>query len=137
MGRLVAYVQSIIMVVTMFVNGISYGLVWVKIKQVTKNTQSVGATTRGNNSRAASVMMKFVAAYIFQWCSNVIYFFWSSVEIPPFAAAHFVVFTCNMGGLFNLIAYTSGRKMGAGDKSSKKTTTKADNVSTATQSTVN
>ena len=137
MGHILSYVLSVFITVTMLINIVCYGFVWIKIKQVTKETQAVGDSTRGNNSRAASVMMKFVAAYIIQWASNVIYHFWSLATIPPFAAAHVVVFTCNLGGLFNLVAYTMGRKMGKSD-GKKGTTTKKDNTSMAstTQSTV-
>ena len=133
MGRVVASIHSIIMAGTMFLNSVFYGLVWFKIKQVTKNTNTLGTSTKPKYSRSASIMIKFVAAYILQWSSNVIFLIWSQIQMPPFVMVHLVVFTVNLGGLFNLVAYTLGRRMGSGGN--RNITRTNDNITSSSSST--
>ena len=120
MGKVMSMILTVGMTVTIAVNVFSYVFVFFKIRSVTAATQAMGSTTGGvKYSKTVSVMMKFVAAYIFQWWAYMIYSLWNLVTPPPFFVLHSIVFLANMGGLFNLIVYTLLRKMGRPKKGEK------------------
>ena len=114
MGHGVTNAMSAVMLLTMATNGLAYLLVWFKIRQVSALMLTAGAAPAGrivNYHRTARVMTIFVAAYVLQWWPYVVASIWTLIKKhPPVVIYILAVFTCNMGGVFNALAYTILRR---------------------------
>ena len=103
---------SISMVAGCLINLTCYTLVWLRIRQSPFGSQA----SRGRDSvphktrRSARVMLIFVLAYFAQNWSVVIYYTWGFFGYPPLALVYLVVTFVNMGGVFNMFAYTVLRR---------------------------
>ena len=56
------------------------------------------------------MMVLFMAAYMMQWLFNVVFVVWSKVGVPQTWIFVVKVIFCNLGGLFNGLAYTVMRR---------------------------
>ena len=143
-GPYVTNTQSAIFLVIFFAVLVCYLLVWGKIRQVTRAARALGGRTgQSSNTKTARVMMLFVVAYMAQWSFFVVYSIWSLIDLPNLASIIAVVILCNMGGLFNFLAYTfirrqlkAGSKRPAGVKMSDKTSSESSVSKSASTTTV-
>ncbi|ELU00855.1 hypothetical protein CAPTEDRAFT_194428 [Capitella teleta] len=107
----------ILAMITVFVvNSVCYIIVFAKIRQVEKMMESfsTGDTEAKEQSkrsrRSAQNMALLVLAFLFQWSLYVAYTSWSFFGNPSYKLLVADVFICNLGGVFNGIAYTLMRK---------------------------
>ncbi len=110
-GPILNNILSIIMNVCLMLNVVCYVLIWIKLHQVAVQTNMAASTTRQQKyHHTARVMMLFIAAYFCQYFWFSIYALWTISYDPPVAILCLAVLFCNLGGLFNLIAYTLVRR---------------------------
>ena len=76
----------------------------------------MGKENDSKYARSARTMMLFVAVYIFQWWSYVVYATWLLAEEPHLFIMVCAVTFSNMGGLFNLITYILMRRQKQNNK---------------------
>ena len=106
-GPILTTILSCVLIGTFFANVVCYLLVWGKIQQVSRNTSAFGQSSQqASYHGTARILMLFVAAYIAQWWPYVTYSVWALFGNPPFLILYLVVLLCNMGGVFNFVAYT-------------------------------
>ncbi len=92
-----------------------YAAVWFTIRRQTKLQTSAGSEAArkvAKYHRIARIMMIFVVAYVAQWWPLIVSAVWG---LFTGTVAHVVVlwaavFFCNMGGVFNCVAYTVIRR---------------------------
>ena len=93
-----------------------YSAVWRKISSTAKQLEGFGNSdenikkSRKSRLRTARLMMQLVLAYICQWTSYMIYSFWNFFTQAHPALLVISTTSCNLGGLFNLLAYTVARE---------------------------
>ena len=107
---------SILAIITFVCCAVCYGAVWWKIrataqlmKVITKENGAFYHKKRSNN-RSARIMSCFVLAFLSQWFAYIVYSVWSYLQTPPVWLLGINVCLCNMGGLFNFLAYTYVRR---------------------------
>ena len=117
-GNYVDLIYTTAVIGTFVIISLCYGGVCWKIRRtsamissVMGETDKVAQRTRvEQNNKAAKTMCLFVLAYILQWVLYIFYsiyqFFWP----PPLQFLAVVVFFCNMGGVFNFLAYSFSRR---------------------------
>ncbi len=92
-----------------------YAAVWFTIRRQTKLQTSAGSEAARKVSkyhRIARIMMIFVVAYVAQYWPFIVSAVWSlfTGTVAPVLVYWAVVFFCNMGGVFNCVAYTLVRR---------------------------
>ena len=110
-GVVLSNILSMAMLVTVLASVVCYVLVGLKIRKVASQTARM---LQNNNMRkcyrTGSIMMLFIAAYISQWTAYVVRSVWLFFGEPQDWVVISAVFMCNMGGVFNAIAYTILRR---------------------------
>ena len=106
-GKRFAQVIGIIEMVTFGILAVSYGAIWMKIRQSSK---VVDASIQRCN-RTAKMMMIFVVSFFFQWWIQCVIVIWTYIlgTMPSFIP---VISGCvvNMGGVYDCVAYTIIRR---------------------------
>ncbi len=108
-GPMLYTIQSLLILVLFLAILTSYIMVWYKLNAASKSRAN-GAGSKHKYDSAARTMMLFVAAFLVQWWTVMMLGTWAFFSIPHVSVAIMSVFFCNLGGLFNLIAYTVIRK---------------------------
>ena len=98
---------AIVQIVSFLVISVAYAAIWIKISQTARRVDSAW-TDRYQN--AAKIMMIFVAVFIFQWWTLVMSNIWFLLGTPPSWVIILTVGIVNMGGVYNLVAYTIIRR---------------------------
>ena len=106
-GQIYSQVVSIIQIVSFATVSIAYAAIWIKIWRTARR---VDCSWTDRYQNAAKIMMIFVAVFIFQWWSLVMSNIWFLVETPPPWVIIITVTLVNMGGIYNLVAYTIIRR---------------------------
>ena len=85
---------------------IAYGSIWIKMKRTADGFD----TNEGRYRSSASIMLIFVITFIFQWWPLIFYHAWTigrpTIEWWPVITGS----VCNLGGVWNCIAYTIIRR---------------------------
>lgn len=133
----------ILAMVTVFViNSICYIVVFCKIRHVEKMMSSFRSTETSSlekyhrSKKSAQNMALLVLAFLFQWSLYVAYTLWSFFGSPSNALLVADVVICNLGGVFNAIAYTLMRKYNRGSDSTPKVAKKSHESSETSLNTV-
>ena len=101
-GLIYAQVISIVQILLFSAIALSYGAIFIKMRQTTKLIDVNAARYRNS----AKMMTIFVVVFIFQWWSLILVNIWSMVSRPPDALFILPVVVINLGGVYNCIAYT-------------------------------
>jgi uncharacterized ion transporter superfamily protein YfcC len=128
-GRALNTFYILAMIVVFVANSFCYVIVFAKIRQVENlvasfNKDSEAKEQSKRSKRSAQNMALLVLAFLFQWSLYVAYTLWSFFGNPSYKLLTADVFICNLGGVFNGIAYTLMRKYnrqadGGGKKTKK------------------
>ena len=105
-GVIYAQVISIIQILLFSAIALSYGAIFIKMRQTTKLIDVNAARYRNS----AKMMTIFVVVFIVQWWSLILVNIWSMVGLPPDALFIPAVIFLNLGGIYNSIAYTIIRR---------------------------
>ena len=119
----------ILAMVTVFVvNSVCYVIVFGKMRHVEKQLASFGEDCsqqhegRRRSKKSAQNMALLVLAFLFQWSLYVAYTLWSFFGTPRDELLVADVFICNLGGVFNCVAYTLMRKYNRGEDKAARAT---------------
>ncbi len=104
-GPILITIQALLFLVLFSVILTSYIMVWYKLNAASKSRAN-GAGSKHKYNSAAQTMMLFVAAFLIQWWFLILFGTWALLSLPHVSEVIQVVFFCNLGGVFNLIAYT-------------------------------
>ena len=97
---------GILEILTFCILLISYGAIWVKVRQASK----VVDAKIGRCNRTAKIMMIFVVVFLFQWWIQILFVVWGLFgTVLKYLA---VVSECliNLGGVYDCVAYTVIRR---------------------------
>ncbi len=108
-GPMLSSIQSVLILILFSVILTSYIMVWYKLNAASKSRAN-GAGSKHKYNSAAQTMMLFVAAFLVQWWPLIMFGTWAVFALPHVSIIILAVFFCNLGGVFNLIAYTVIRK---------------------------
>ena len=86
---------------------LAYGAIWIKIKRTHKDIDLNSKRYRST----ASIMLVFVLIFILQWWALIFFNAWTISDSPPIDWWPIVTgCLCNLGGVWDCIAYTVIRR---------------------------
>lgn len=114
-GRALNTFYILSMIIVFVANSFCYLIVFAKIRQVENmmanfNQDADAKENSKRSRRSAQNMALLVLAFLFQWSLYVAYTLWGFFGSPSNDLLTADVFICNLGGVFNGIAYTLMRK---------------------------
>lgn len=83
-----------------------YTSIWVKVSRTSELLKSFATTSSSKSLRLAKNLSLLVAAYFTQWSPFIVYALWSFSEPPHPVLLVLSTISCNLGGLYNMVAYT-------------------------------
>ena len=119
-GPILANIFSVALMCTFMICSVSYTLVGMKVRKISKAAGS-WSKLRKKYNRMAHMLTLFVVAYMMQWFPAVVQGFWTFIANPHVSVIVMVVFFTNIGGVFNCVAYTVIRLKYSGRTFSKQT----------------
>jgi len=125
-GPILQYIYSAIAFLTAVVDAFFYFAVWIKISRTSRmftSTPSDSAATfkfqggkkisvqdQTTYNKTAQTLTLFVVAFFAQWWPISVYSIWDFIATPPIILVELSAIFCNLGGVFNFIAYTLVRR---------------------------
>ena len=107
-GRWYSHVVGFCQVTEFILVAGSYVAIWVTVQ---RRAKLVDQSTWSSYRNLAKVMLLFVAVFIWQWWTTVLYGIWHMVSDEPPAGLIVVMVTLvNLGGVYNCIVYTIIRR---------------------------
>jgi len=111
-GKILNTVTSFLFLFTFLLNLTCYFGVFMKMRAVQLKISGGHATSGEStkNHKVARIMMIFVFVYILQYWAFCVYSVWLVVSEPSIVILLAAVFFTNLGGVFNMLAYTLLRR---------------------------
>lgn len=114
-------VQAILQIIVFIANIALYSIVWLKIMRSSRRLRQFEGTDASKNKakedkarshmKTAKILTLFVVVFFVQWWPSIgLFGIWTFFGVPDSKVAIAGVIFPNLGGLFNMLAYTKVRR---------------------------